>query len=152
MPLPISLAQKLALRMSQVRKSKEIPYLRPDGKTQVTVEYSQKHEPQKVTTVVIAAQHDDIFEGKTLSTERIRADLIEKVVKPVLGKYFTLETKIVVNGTGGSFWAGQQGTLELLAGKLLSIPMAECRRTVEGAFPERIRRKWTGRHPTWHAM
>ena len=119
MPLPISLAQKLALRMSQVRKSKEIPYLRPDGKTQVTVEYSQKHEPQKVTTVVIAAQHDDIFEGKTLSTERIRADLIEKVVKPVLGKYFTLETKIVVNGTGRFVLGGPAGDTGVTGRKII---------------------------------
>ena len=119
MPLPISLAHKLALRMSQARKSKEIPYLRPDGKTQVTVEYNEKHQPQRVTTVVMATQHDDIFEGKTLPTERIKADLVEKVVKPVLGRYFTPETKIVVNGTGRFVLGGPAGDTGVTGRKVI---------------------------------
>ena len=119
MPLPISLAHKLAHSMSQARKKKTIPYLRPDGKTQVTVEYDELHQPQRVTTVVIAAQHDDIFEGKELARDRITADLIEKVIKPVLGKYFTPETKIVVNGTGRFVLGGPAGDTGLTGRKII---------------------------------
>jgi len=100
MPLPISLAHKLAYAMSQARKKKTIPYLRPDGKTQVTVEYDEKHSPKRVTTVVIAAQHDEKREGKEITAEQIKGDLLEKVVKPTLGKYYSQETKVVINGTG----------------------------------------------------
>ena len=119
MPLPISLAHKLAFAMSQARKKKTIPYLRPDGKTQVTVEYDEKHQPQRVTTVVIAAQHDDAFEGKELSRERITADLTEKVIKPVLGKYFTPVTKIVVNGTGRFVLGGPAGDTGVTGRKVI---------------------------------
>lgn len=119
MPLPISLAHKLAYEMSQARKKKTIPYLRPDGKTQVTVEYDENHQPKRVTTVVIAAQHDDLFEGKTLSRERITADLTEKVIRPVLGKYFTPETKIVVNGTGRFVLGGPAGDTGVTGRKII---------------------------------
>jgi len=119
MPLPISLAHKLAQKMSEVRKNKTIPYLRPDGKTQVTVEYDEQHQPQRVTTVVIAAQHDDIFEGKELPREKITADLTEKVIKPVLGKYFTPETKIVVNGTGRFVLGGPAGDTGVTGRKVI---------------------------------
>ncbi|MCX6772749.1 MAG: methionine adenosyltransferase, partial [Candidatus Micrarchaeota archaeon] len=119
MPLPISLAHKLAFAMSDARKKKTLPYLRPDGKTQVTVEYDENHQPQRVTTVVIAAQHDDVFEGKELSRERITADLLEKVIKPVLGKYFTAETKIVVNGTGRFVLGGPAGDTGLTGRKII---------------------------------
>lgn len=119
MPLPISLAHKLAMKMSEARKSRAIPYLRPDGKTQVTVEYDEKHQPQRVTTVVIAAQHDDNFEGKELSAERIKADLLEKVVKPVLGKYYTSDTNIVVNGTGRFVLGGPAGDTGVTGRKII---------------------------------
>ncbi len=119
MPLPISLAQKLALALSDARKSKKIPYLRPDGKTQVTVEYNESHQPQKVTTVVIATQHDEEFEGKELDAGKIRSDLIEKVIKPVLGRYFTQETKIVVNGTGRFVLGGPAGDTGVTGRKII---------------------------------
>ena len=119
MPLPISLAHRLAMRMSEARKKKTIPYLRPDGKTQVTVEYDERHKPQRVTTVVIAAQHDDKFEGKELPTEKIKADLIESVVKPVLGKYFNADTKIVVNGTGRFVLGGPAGDTGVTGRKVI---------------------------------
>lgn len=119
MPLPISLAHKLALKMSEMRKSGEIPYLRPDGKTQVTVEYNEKHQPQRVTTVVIAAQHDDKFEGNELGNERIKSDLLEAVVKPVLGKYYTEGTKVVVNGTGRFVLGGPAGDTGVTGRKII---------------------------------
>ncbi|VVC01631.1 S-adenosylmethionine synthase [uncultured archaeon] len=119
MPLPISLAHKMAKRMSEARKSKKIPYLRPDGKTQATVEYDERHKPQRVTTVVIAAQHDDVFEGKELTAERVKADLVQEVVKPVLGKYFTPETKVVVNGTGRFVLGGPAGDTGVTGRKVI---------------------------------
>ena len=119
MPLPISLAHRLAQKMSEARKKKTLPYLRPDGKTQVTVEYDEKHKPQRVTTVVIAAQHDDKFEGKELATEKIKADLIELAVKPVLGKYFTPDTKVVVNGTGRFVLGGPAGDTGVTGRKVI---------------------------------
>ncbi len=119
MPLPISLAQKLAMRLSEARKKKILPYLRPDGKTQVTVEYGPDHKPKKVTTVVIAAQHDEKVEGKELTQEKIKADLVEHVVKPILGKYFTPETKVVVNGTGKFVIGGPAGDTGLTGRKII---------------------------------
>ena len=119
MPLPISIAHKLAQKMSEARKSKSIPYLRPDGKTQVTVEYNESHKPQKVTTVVIAAQHDDQLDGKELANDTIRNDLVEKVVKPVLGKYFTNDTKVIVNGTGRFVLGGPAGDTGVTGRKII---------------------------------
>ncbi len=101
MPLPILLANKLTQKMSQIRKDNTLTYLRPDGKAQITVEYSDDHVPQKVTTVVIAQQHDDkLSDGKTITSDMIKADLIEHAIKPVLGKYFSEQTNVIVNGTG----------------------------------------------------
>ncbi|VVB57902.1 S-adenosylmethionine synthase [Candidatus Anstonella stagnisolia] len=119
MPLPISLAHKLAHKLSTVRKSNELAYLRPDGKTQVTVEYDEQHKPQRVTTVVIAAQHDEKFEGKELTAQKIKEDLIEHVVKPVLGKYFNAQTQVVVNGTGRFVLGGPAGDTGVTGRKII---------------------------------
>ncbi len=119
MPLPISLAHRLAQKMAEARKSGKIAYLRPDGKTQVTVEYDEKHRPQRVTTVVIAAQHDDKFEGKELTADRIRADLLEQVIKPVLGRYYSKETNVVVNGTGRFVLGGPAGDTGVTGRKVI---------------------------------
>ena len=96
MPLPLSLAQKLCLKMAQVRKSGEIPYMRPDGKSQVTVEYDENDRPVRVDTVVISTQHDP-----DVSLEQIRSDMIEKVAKAVIpAEMLDENTKYYVNPTG----------------------------------------------------
>ena len=96
MPLPLSLAQKLCKRMAEVRKSGQVPYMRPDGKSQVTVEYDEHNRPVQVDTVVISTQHDP-----DVSLEQIRKDMIEQVAKAVIPADMLDEnTKYYVNPTG----------------------------------------------------
>ena len=96
MPLPLSLAQKLCKRMAEVRKSGQVPYMRPDGKSQVTVEYDELGRPVRVDTVVISTQHDP-----DVSLEQIRKDMIEQVAKAVIPADMLDEnTKYYVNPTG----------------------------------------------------
>ena len=96
MPLPLSLAQKLCKRMAEVRKSGQVPYMRPDGKSQVTVEYDEHNRPVRVDTVVISTQHDP-----DVSLEQIRKDMIEQVAMAVIPADMLDEnTKYYVNPTG----------------------------------------------------
>ena len=94
MPASISYAQKLARALAHVRKSKNLPYLRPDGKTQVTLEF-ENNKPKRVESVVIAAQHDPDVE-----TEKLREDIKEKVIEPVLSELIDKNTKYYINNTG----------------------------------------------------
>ena len=94
MPLPISMAHKLSKKLSEVRKDKTLPYLRPDGKTQVSVEYVEG-KPKAIHTVVVSSQH-----APDVTQEKIRADLIEKVVKPVCGSWLTPDATFYINPTG----------------------------------------------------
>jgi S-adenosylmethionine synthetase len=94
MPMPIQMAHGLAKKLAEVRKNSTLPYLRPDGKTQVTIEYKD-HTPARVHTIVIAAQHDE-----NVTLDRIKKDVIETVVKPVCGNLFDSNTIVHVNGTG----------------------------------------------------
>ena len=93
MPLPILLAHKLTKRLSEVRKEKTLPYLRPDGKSQVTVEYD-KGTPKRIDSVVVAAQHDP-----DVDMEKLREDIKEKVIKPVCGNWLDENTRYFINNT-----------------------------------------------------
>jgi S-adenosylmethionine synthetase len=95
MPLPIMLAHKLVMRLSECRKTRTLPYLRPDGKSQVTVEYHDG-KPVRVHTVVIAAQHTE-----DVSIEKVRQDIIDHVIKQVIpSSMLDADTRYIVNGTG----------------------------------------------------
>ena len=94
MPLRITLAHMLAQKLAEVRKNNILPYLRPDGKTQITLEY-EDHKPKRAHTVVIAAQHDP-----DVTLDRIRKDVIEYVIKPICGELYDPKTIVHVNGTG----------------------------------------------------
>ncbi len=94
MPMPIAMSHKLARRLARVRKNDTLSYLRPDGKTQATIEY-KNCKPYRVHTVVIACQHDD-----NIGLDRIKEDVIETVIKPVCGELFDENSIVHVNGTG----------------------------------------------------
>ena len=121
LPLPILLANKLTQKMSQIRKEGKISYLRPDGKAQITVEYDDSHVPQKVVTVVIAQQHDEkLADGKEITSDLLKKGLLEHAIKPVLGKYYTQETKIIVNGTGKFVIGGPASDTGLTGRKIIA--------------------------------
>ena len=115
MPLPISLAQKLAMQLTKVRKEGKVSYLRPDGKTQVTVEYGEDNKPVRVDTVVVSTQH-----GPEVELEQIRKDMIELVIKPIIPAGLLDEnTKIYVNPTGRFVIGGPQGDSGLTGRKII---------------------------------
>ena len=115
MPLPISLAQKLAMQLTKVRKEGKVNYLRPDGKTQVTVEYGEDDKPVRVDAVVVSTQH-----GPEVELEQIRKDMIELVIKPIIPAGLLDEnTKIYVNPTGRFVIGGPQGDSGLTGRKII---------------------------------
>jgi S-adenosylmethionine synthetase len=121
MPLPISLAHKLARRLSYVRKAGILPYLRPDGKTQVTVEY-ENGKPLRVETIVISAHHADSINGISDNKgiqEIIEKDLIENVIKPVVPAELLNETKYFINPSGKFTVGGPQGDAGLTGRKII---------------------------------
>lgn len=114
MPMPISLAHKLSKRLSDVRKNGTLPYLRPDGKTQVTVEYVDG-KPVRVDTIVVSAQH-----SPEVTQAKIKEDIIENVVKPIVSaELLDGDTKYYVNPTGNFVVGGPQGDTGLTGRKII---------------------------------
>ncbi len=129
MPLPISLAHSLTRRLTEARRSGEIPYLRPDGKSQVTVEYDGD-KPVRVDTVVISAQHDS-----DVSLEQIREDIIRKVILPTIPEeYVDGEIRIFVNPTGRFVIGGPHGDSGLTGRKIIVDTYGGYARHGGGAF------------------
>ena len=115
MPLPISLAQKLARRLTQIRKEGLVDYLRPDGKTQVTVEYDQEDRPLRIDAVVVSTQH-----GPEVELDQIRRDIIDLVIRPTIpASLMDNDTKIYVNPTGRFVVGGPQGDSGLTGRKII---------------------------------
>jgi len=129
MPLPISLAHQLAKRLTDIRKEKIVDYLRPDGKTQVTVEYDDG-VPTRIDTVVISTQH-----SSDVSSETIEKDMIEKVIKVVIDpKLLDAETKYFINPTGRFVIGGPQGDCGLTGRKIIVDTYGGYGRHGGGAF------------------
>jgi S-adenosylmethionine synthetase len=129
MPLPIYLAHKLAKRLSDVRKSGELEYLRPDGKTQVTVEY-EDNTPVRIDTVVISTQHHP-----EATQEQIRRDLLEKVITPILpANMLDDKTRYFINPTGRFVIGGPQGDAGLTGRKIIVDTYGGMARHGGGAF------------------
>ncbi len=129
MPLPISLAHRLSRRLAKVRKDGTLPYLRPDGKTQVTVEY-EDGKPVRIDTIVISAQH-----SPEVTREQIEKDLLEYVIKPELPEgLFDDQTKLFINPTGRFVIGGPQGDSGLTGRKIIVDTYGGMARHGGGAF------------------
>ena len=129
MPLPISLAHKLALRLTEVRKNGTLDYLRPDGKTQVTVEYDDG-KPVRIDAIVVSSQHSD-----EVSLDKIRTDVIEQIIKPIIpASMMDEQTKIYVNPTGRFVIGGPMGDTGLTGRKIIVDTYGGYSRHGGGAF------------------
>lgn len=129
MPLPISLAHKMAARLTEVRKSGELSYLRPDGKTQVTVEYNDS-KPTRIDAVVVSSQH-----SADISLDTLREDILEKVIKRIIPSTLMDEnTKIYINPTGRFVIGGPQGDTGLTGRKIIVDTYGGMARHGGGAF------------------
>ena len=129
MPLPVSLAHKLARRLTEVRKNGTLSYLRPDGKSQVTIEYDDNDKPVRVEAVVVSSQHDP------MDIEVLRKDIIENVIKPIIPeKYLDENTKFYVNPTGNFVIGGPVGDSGLTGRKIIVDTYGGYSRHGGGAF------------------
>ena len=137
-PTPISLAHKLAFKLSEVRKSGKMAYLRPDGKSQVTVEYDSNHKPVRIDAVVISTQHaefSDKDKNSTLTNEKLRADIMEHVIQSVLPpELLDADTKYHINPTGRFVIGGPMGDSGLTGRKIIVDTYGGMGRHGGGAF------------------
>ena len=130
MPLPIALSHRLVRRLADLRKSNELTYLRPDAKSQVTVEYDNNGQPERVDTIVISTQHDDAIDNET-----IHRDVIEKVIKEVIpAELLDDKTKYYINPTGRFVIGGPQGDAGLTGRKIIVDTYGGYARHGGGAF------------------
>ena len=115
MPLPIVLSHKLAMQLTKVRKEKVLPFLRPDGKTQVTVEFDENMKPIRVDTVVVSTQHDP-----SITLDELREAIVENVIKPIIPEQFMDDKiKILVNPTGRFVLGGPHADTGLTGRKII---------------------------------
>ncbi|NMA90857.1 MAG: methionine adenosyltransferase [Amphibacillus sp.] len=130
MPLPISLAHKLAKQLTDVRKNGQLNYLRPDGKTQVTVEYDEQNQPIRIDTIVISTQHD-----ADVSLEQIQSDMKEYVIKAIVpNELLDDQTKYIINPSGRFVIGGPQGDVGLTGRKIIVDTYGGYARHGGGAF------------------
>jgi len=129
MPLPILLAHKLTKRLSEARKKGEITYLRPDGKSQVTIEYDKNGKPLKAHTIVVSTQHDS-----GISHTKIRKDVIDKVIKPICKSWIDKDTVFHVNPTGAFVRGGPYADAGLTGRKIIVDTYGGIGRHGGGAF------------------
>lgn len=130
MPYPISLAHKLALQLTNVRKDGTLPYLRPDGKTQVSVEYDENGRPKRLEAVVLSTQHD-----AQVTQEQIHADIMKYVFEPIIPKEMVdVDTKYFINPTGRFVIGGPQGDAGLTGRKIIVDTYGGYARHGGGAF------------------
>jgi len=135
MPLPIMLAHGLTKKLSHVRKKGVLPYLRPDGKSQVTVEYVDG-KPKRIDAVVIAAQHDP-----DVTLAQLRDDIIREIIKPVCGEYIDNETRYYINETGAFIIGGPQGDTGVTGRKIIVDTYGGMGRHGGGAFSGKVPNK-----------
>jgi S-adenosylmethionine synthetase len=138
MPTPISLAHKLAHKLSEVRKNGKLGYLRPDGKSQVTVEYDAKNKPVRVDAVVISTQHAEFSDrdpNSTLTNEQLRAEIMEHVIQAVIpANLLDADTKYHINPTGRFVIGGPMGDTGLTGRKIIVDTYGGMGRHGGGAF------------------
>ena len=128
MPLPISMAHKLSMKLSHVRKNKELDWVRPDGKSQVSVVY-EDCKPVRIDTVVISTQH-----SPDIHLQQLREEIIDRVVKPVCGNWVDAKTKFLVNPTGRFVIGGPPGDTGLTGRKVIADTYGGMGRHGGGAF------------------
>ena len=147
MPAPISMAHQLSRKLAEARKTGELTWLRPDGKSQVTVEYDDDGRVLRCPAIVVSTQHDP-----DIALKDLREAIVETIIKPVIpAKYIDRETKFYVNPTGRFVVGGPVGDTGL-TGRSSWIPTAAAPPTAAAASPARIPPRWTAPPRIWPAM